>query len=51
MQSNPGKFVHRIAIDLPFDKTRKVKRDPRFVQYVYSIEDRMMELSAAAQSG
>jgi NitT/TauT family transport system ATP-binding protein len=45
MQANPGKIVHHIAIDLPFDKTRQVKRDPRFVQYVYGIEDKMMALS------
>jgi NitT/TauT family transport system ATP-binding protein len=46
MQANPGRIVHHIAIDLPFDKTRQVKRDPRFVQYVYGIEDKMMALSA-----
>lgn len=45
MQANPGTFVHHVTIDLPFDKTRKIKRDPRFVQYVYSIEDSMMQLS------
>lgn len=45
MQANPGRIVHHIAIDLPFDKTRQVKRDPRFVQYVYGIEDKMMALS------
>ncbi len=45
MQSNPGKIAHHMAIDLPFDKTRQVKRDPRFVQYVYTIEDKMMSLS------
>jgi NitT/TauT family transport system ATP-binding protein len=45
MQANPGKIVHHIAIDIPFDKTRQVKRDPRFVQYVYGIEDKMMALS------
>ena len=45
MQANPGKIVHHIAIDLPFDKTRQVKRDTRFVQYVYGIEDKMMALS------
>ncbi len=49
MQANPGTFVHRVSIDLPFDKTRKIKRDPRFVQYVYSIEDKMMELSAGGK--
>jgi NitT/TauT family transport system ATP-binding protein len=50
MQANPGRFVHHIPIDLPFDKTRKIKRDSRFVQYVYSIEDKMMELSTAAKT-
>ena len=46
MQANPGKIVHHVVIDLPFDKTRQVKRDPRFVQYVYGIEDKMMALSS-----
>ena len=49
MQANPGRIVCHIPIDLPFDKTRKIKRDSRFVQYVYSIEDKMMELSTAAK--
>jgi NitT/TauT family transport system ATP-binding protein len=51
MQANPGTFVHHVAIDLPFDKTRKIKRDPRFVQYVYSIEDTMMQLAPPAKKG
>jgi len=45
MQANPGKIVYNIKVDLPFDKTRKIKRDARFVKYVYDIEDKMMELS------
>ena len=45
MQANPGKIVYNIPIKLPFDKSRKVKRDPRFMQYVYDVEDKMMELS------
>ena len=46
MQANPGKLAYRIKIDLPFDKTRQVKRDPKFVRYVYDIEDKMMSLTA-----
>jgi NitT/TauT family transport system ATP-binding protein len=45
MQANPGKIAHHMKIDLPFDKTRQVKRDPQFVKYVYTIEDLMMTLS------
>lgn len=45
MQANPGKIAHHMKIDLPFDKTRQVKRDPQFVKYVYSVEDMMMSLS------
>lgn len=45
MQSDPGRIAYHVPIDLPFDKTRQVKRDPRFVQYVYGIEDKMMSLS------
>jgi len=44
MQSDPGRIAHHLVIDLPFDKTRQVKRDPRFVQYVYNIEDMMMNV-------
>jgi NitT/TauT family transport system ATP-binding protein len=50
MSANPGRLVHQMPIDLPFDKTRKVKRDPKFVQYVYTIEDAMMQLSGPARS-
>jgi NitT/TauT family transport system ATP-binding protein len=45
MQTNPGKIVHYIKINLPFDKTRQVKRNPGFAKYVYDIEDKMMELA------
>jgi len=45
MQTNPGRIIYHIPIDLPFDHSRQVKRDPRFVKYVYDIEDKMMELS------
>lgn len=49
MRANPGRIADHITIDLPFDKTRQVKRDPRFVQYVYTIEDKMMALSRQKQ--
>lgn len=45
MQANPGRIVHHIKVDLPFDKTRQVKRHPSFMKYVYDIEDKMMELT------
>lgn len=45
MQANPGKIVHKIDINLPFDKTRQVKRNPSFMHYVYDIEDKMMALT------
>jgi len=45
MQANPGKIVHKIDINLPFSKTRQVKRNPSFMRYVYDIEDKMMELT------
>ena len=44
-KANPGKIAYHIPINLPFDHSRQIKRDPRFVKYVYDVEDKMMELT------
>ena len=44
MKSVPSKIVHHIDIDLPYYRTREVKRDPRFVGWVHHIEDLMVDL-------
>ena len=46
MSANPGRLVEHFAIDLPFDKTRQIKRDPKFMDYVHLIEDKMIEVQS-----
>ncbi len=45
MKSAPSKFVEHIHIDLPMKRDRMVKRDPRFVELVHEVEDRMMKVA------
>jgi len=44
MQSNPGRIVEKIHVDLPFDRERSLKRSKKFVDTVYDIEDRMEDM-------
>ncbi len=44
MSANPGEIVERIKIDMPLRRTRDMKRDPKFVDMVYHIEDKMMAM-------
>ncbi len=45
MKSAPSRFVEHIHVDLPFNRTREIKRDPRFVELVHEVEDRMVSVS------
>lgn len=45
MKSAPSRFVEHIHVDLPFNRTREIKRDPRFVELVHEVEDRMVAVS------
>ena len=45
MKSAPSKFVEHIHIDLPFNRTRNTKREPRFVELVQHVEDKMVQVS------
>jgi NitT/TauT family transport system ATP-binding protein len=44
MASNPGRFVEHYKIGLPLHREREIKRDKKFNDLVFSIEDKMMEL-------
>ncbi len=44
MKATPSKIVHHIKVDLPFERDRFVKRDPKFIDLVYDIEDKMVNL-------
>jgi NitT/TauT family transport system ATP-binding protein len=45
MDTNPGKVIERIQVDLPLERNKLMKRDKKFVNIVYDIEDKMMQLS------
>jgi NitT/TauT family transport system ATP-binding protein len=44
MSANPGEIIEHIVDDLPQHRTREIKRDKKFVEMVYHIEDKMMQL-------
>jgi NitT/TauT family transport system ATP-binding protein len=44
MSSNPGKIVERVHVDIPLTRAKEMKRDKKFQDYVYYIEDRMNSL-------
>jgi len=50
MRANPGQIVERIMIDLPLDRTKELKREKRFTDLVYEIEDKMTRISAMSEA-
>ncbi|MFK7904748.1 MAG: ABC transporter ATP-binding protein [Chitinophagales bacterium] len=49
MKSVPSKIIHRLHVDLPLVRDRSVKRDPRFIEMVHDIEDKMINLHKEAE--
>ena len=47
MKHAPSRFIERIDVDLPAERTRVLKRDPRFIELVRRVEDRMVALNGA----
>ena len=45
MKAAPSRFVKHIHVDLPFERTREIKRDPRFTALVHEVEDAMVEVA------
>ncbi len=46
MKYAPSRFVEHIYIDLPFERSRLIKRENRFVELVHEVEDRMIEVAS-----
>lgn len=44
MSNPPAQFIEHIEVDLPMHRTRQIKRDKRFIDLMYYIEDQMMKL-------
>ena len=45
LKAQPSKIVEHIAIDLPLQRTREIKRDPRYTELVHHVEDTMLRVS------
>ena len=45
LSAPPAKFVRHIDVDMPFDRSRKTKREPRFIELVAHVEDEMVAVS------
>ncbi|MDO8516963.1 MAG: ABC transporter ATP-binding protein [Nanoarchaeota archaeon] len=47
MSANPGQIVKKYHVDLPTHRDKSTKRDPRFTQLVWEIEDGIDEVAKA----
>ncbi len=45
MKSAPSRFVEHIHVDLPFQRDRMTKREPRFEELVHEVEDAMVRVA------
>ncbi len=45
LKSPPSQFVEHIHIDLPLERNRAIKRDPRYTSLVHLVEDKMVAVS------
>jgi NitT/TauT family transport system ATP-binding protein len=45
MAAKPGRFVHHISVDLPFNRNREVKHSSKFNDIVRDVEDKMIAVA------
>jgi NitT/TauT family transport system ATP-binding protein len=50
MRANPARIVKRIAVGLPGNRTREIKRSQEFTDIVRSVEDAMIDVELAMQA-
>ncbi len=50
MRANPGNFAAHLPVDLPYHRTRDLKRDPHFIRLVHEVEDQMVAVGKMSQS-
>ncbi len=44
LKAQPSKFVEHINIDLPLERDKSIKRDPKYTQLVHEVEDAMLRV-------
>jgi NitT/TauT family transport system ATP-binding protein len=42
MKSPPSRIVEHISVDLPFQRSREIKRNSHFIELVHEVEDKMV---------
>ena len=50
MSANPGQIVEKVHIDIPIYRAKDMKREKKFTDYVYYIEDRLNETGTPTAS-
>ena len=45
LKSAPSHFVEHIKVDLPYQRSRELKRTPAFTELVHEVEDKMIKVS------
>ncbi len=45
LKSQPSRFVEHIPIDLPLERSKEIKRDPKYVELVHEVEDAMLRVA------
>ena len=45
MKAAPSNFAEHIKVDLPLIRTREIKRDRKYVDLVYEVEDKMVHVA------
>ncbi|MBP7184610.1 MAG: ABC transporter ATP-binding protein [Saprospiraceae bacterium] len=46
MKYAPSKIIDHISVDLPLHRNREMKRDPKFLDIVRDVEDKMVQISS-----
>ncbi len=44
LKAQPSKFVEHIKIDLPLERDKSIKRDPKYTELVHLVEDAMLRV-------
>jgi NitT/TauT family transport system ATP-binding protein len=51
MKSAPSHIVEHVKVDLPLHRTRELKREKHFMELVQEVEDKMVTVANARESG
>lgn len=49
MKAPPSNIVYHMHVNLPYNRTRDLKRSPEFVEMVHELEDQMMQVNKATK--